>query len=68
MIPLPPTQTDTKVVSVTIPRSVHAAARTFVDHTKISLSIYVTTLLRRDLAARKPPRPHRARQKEAPKC
>ena len=63
MIPLPPTQTNTKVVSVTIPKTVHAAARTFVDHAKMSLSVYVTALLRQDLEARSSPPPVKTKNK-----
>jgi hypothetical protein len=53
MIALPASQTNTRVVSVTIPREVHTAARVLVSRAKISLSIYITTLVREDLAARR---------------
>lgn len=53
MVTLPSPQTDTKVVSITIPKDVHEAARSLARRSKISLSLYITTLLRQDLASRK---------------
>jgi predicted HicB family RNase H-like nuclease len=53
MITLPTSQSNTKAISITIPKEVHAAARVLVNKAKISLSIYITTLVRADLAARR---------------
>jgi hypothetical protein len=57
MIQLPQSQINTKVVSVIIPRDVQADARALVERAGISLSSYVTALLRADLAARRTPAP-----------
>ena len=52
-LPQPSPQRNCRVVSLTIPRDVQAEARSLVDGVGISLSVYVTELLRADLAARK---------------
>jgi len=69
MVTLPQSQTDTRVVSVTIPKDVHTAARSLVDTSKISLSLYVTSLIRTDLAVRKTrvARSPRTRRSRSPK-
>jgi hypothetical protein len=53
MIQLPQPQRDCQVVSLSVPRGVHADVRAFVDSAGLSLSAYVTALIRADLAERR---------------
>jgi hypothetical protein len=54
MLQLPPPnhQRNCRIVSVTVPREVSDQARALVKKAGISLSIYVTELLRADLSSR----------------